>query len=242
MSDLHAEKFMEKMAKPGTEEESFFARRRALGLGVGVDAEGKPAGSKSLIFIDFEASSLSPESWPIEVGIAQLKERRVVVESKLVQPHGTWPLDDWSDKSAAVHNIPFSELETAMPADEVAHWLIERVGDHILVSDCPEFDQRWLDRLLSTVNEPVKPEIQAFDRIAWIAFSREEGVLAPGRIGRVYKTKTNRSTTHRAGADAADLAYAFRSGLPKTASPDFLAPMSDEDLHLWEGGDEETGV
>ena len=242
MSDLDAGKFMEKMAKPGAEEEAFFTRRRELGLGVGVDAEGNPARSKSLIFIDFEASSLSSESWPIEVGIAQVKDRRVVVESKLVRPHETWSLDDWSDESAAVHNIPFSELETAMPADEVAHCLIERVGDNILVSDCPEFDQRWLDRLLSTVNEAPELEIQDFDRIAWIAFSREEGVLAPGQIGRVYKTKTNRGTTHRAGADAADLAYAFRSGLPKTASPDFLAPMSEEDLHLWEGGDEESGV
>lgn len=33
--------FVEKMTLPGSDEEAFFARRRRLGLGVGLDADGK---------------------------------------------------------------------------------------------------------------------------------------------------------------------------------------------------------
>ncbi|MEY8799105.1 hypothetical protein AB9K35_02085 [Leisingera sp. XS_AS12] len=35
------------------------------------------------VFIDFEASSLAPKSWPIEVGIAWVDSGRVAAEAKL---------------------------------------------------------------------------------------------------------------------------------------------------------------
>ena len=38
--DVWLDSFIEKMGQPGSDEEAFFARRRQLGLGVGLDAAG----------------------------------------------------------------------------------------------------------------------------------------------------------------------------------------------------------
>ncbi len=38
--DVWLDSFVEKMGQPGSDEEDFFARRRQLGLGVGLDAAG----------------------------------------------------------------------------------------------------------------------------------------------------------------------------------------------------------
>lgn len=166
------------------------------------------------VFIDFEASSLSPKSWPIEVGIAWLEGRRVEIRSKLISPHSRWDLDDWSEVSAAVHNIPLSDLENAESSEEIALWLIETVGDQTLVSDVPEFDQRWFDRLMGTIEEAPHAKIDNFDKVLWHAFS-QEGTVAQGRLHKCYKSMRSRTNTHRAGEDAANLAYAYRAGLPK---------------------------
>ena len=168
----------------------------------------------SPVFIDFEASSLSPNSWPIEVGVAWLDGHRVEIRSKLIKPHNIWDLDDWSDESAAVHNIPFHDLENAESAEEVARWLKTEVGGRMLVSDAPKFDQHWLDRLMNTIEEPPHDQIEDFDKVLWNAFS-EGGTAAPGRLHKCYKSMSSRKNSHRASEDAANLAYAYRAGLPK---------------------------
>lgn len=165
MSQDDLENLLNSISRPTPEEEAFFAKRRSLGLGVGLDALGKMVYPKKLVFIDFEASSLSPESWPIEVGIAWIEQQGVVVESKLIQPEPDWSLDDWSEESAAVHNIPFADLKTAEPAEDVACWLKEILGDNILVSDAPEFDQRWLDRLFATLGDPTLQSRRTFAQV-----------------------------------------------------------------------------
>lgn len=163
----------------------------------------------SPIFIDFEASSLSTDTWPIEVGIAWLEGTRVITESKLIRPRPEWDLEDWSPVSAEIHGIELSELRNAETADEVSRWLLEVVGEAVLVSDAPEFDQRWLDRLLGEAG----PTIRDFDNVLWQAFSHEMGSLAPGRLHYAYQNMLRRKTAHRAGDDAAHLCYAWRAGL-----------------------------
>lgn len=157
------------------------------------------------VFIDFEASSLSPQSWPIEVGVAWLDGKRVVYESKLIRPRAEWPEDDWNPESEEVHGIPRSELDGADAADEVAAWLLTIVDGRPLVSDAPEFDQRWCDRLLGKPG----PVLDDFDRVLWSAFSREDGTVAPGRLHCAYKNRVARQVLHRAGGDAADMCYAY---------------------------------
>lgn len=203
MNEKDLEKFIGRMSKPGPDEEAFFERRQALGLGVGKIPEP--------VFIDFEASSLSPASWPIEVGVAWLEGKRVIVESKLIRPRPEWPEDDWNEVSEEVHGIPRADLDGADLAEDVAHWLLDVIAGRTLVSDAPEFDQRWLDRLLG---EP-GPQIDDFDRVLWMAFSQEDGTVAPGRLNKAYKNRLNRKVLHRAGEDAANLCYAWRAGVGK---------------------------
>ncbi|UWR55513.1 3'-5' exonuclease [Phaeobacter inhibens] len=171
-----------------------------------------PCGCKpSPVFIDFEASSLSVESWPIEVGIAWLEGKRVISDSKLIRPRSEWPEDDWNPVSEEVHGILRADLDGANSADDVASWLLEAIAGRTLVSDAPEFDQRWLDRLLGGPG----PQIDDFDRVLWMAFSHEDGTIAPGRLNKAYKNRLTRRTIHRAGDDAAGLCYAWRAGLGK---------------------------
>jgi len=164
------------------------------------------------IFIDFEASSLSPQSWPIEVGLAWLEGREVAVKSRLVCPRAHWDPADWDSKSEGVHGLPYSTvLSAGSNADVVSDWLLDIVQENTLISDAPEFDQRWLDRLLDQPG----PRVQDFDQAVWDEFSNG-GNPASSRVARVYKAKASRPTTHRAGPDAADLAYAWRAGMPKS--------------------------
>ncbi|UWQ04932.1 hypothetical protein [Aliiroseovarius crassostreae] len=165
---------------------------------------------QNLVFIDFEASSLSSDSWPIEVGVAWLEGKKVISHSKMIRPRASWSLEDWSDASAKVHGISQLELEMAEDAGSVAGWLVETVDDRVLVSDAPEFDQRWLNRLLGEKG----PLISDFDQLAWSAFS-DNGLVNPGRFHRVYRALSQRSTAHRAGDDAAGLCYAWRAGVGK---------------------------
>ncbi len=163
------------------------------------------------IFIDFEASSLSLESWPIEVGMAWLEGRKVVIKSRLIIPRLEWDPNDWNPKSEKVHGLQYSTVTTSgSDADKVSDWLLDIVRENTLISDAPEYDQRWLDRLLGRPG----PQIVDFDQAAWDAFS-DGGNPVSSRLARVYKTKVNRFTTHRAGPDAADLAYAWRAGTKK---------------------------
>lgn len=164
----------------------------------------------SPVFIDFEASSLSPKSWPIEVGLAWLVEKRVVVKSKLIRPRPEWSEDDWSLESEEVHGIPRADLESAECADDVSAWLLETIEGKVIVSDAPEFDQRWLDRLVGTSG----PRIDDFDRLVWQSFS-DGGDVNAGRIHRVYGHRTNRPVLHRAGDDAANLCHAWQAGVGK---------------------------
>lgn len=145
------------------------------------------------------------------MGIAWLEGKRVVNESKLIRPRPEWPEDDWNPYSEGVHGIPRADLDGANSADDVAAWLIKAIAGRTLVSDAPEFDQRWLDRLLGGPG----PQIDDFDRVLWMSFSQEDGAIAPGGLDKAYKNRLTRRTIHRAGDDAAGLCYAWRAGLGK---------------------------
>lgn len=159
-----------------------------------------------MIFIDFEASSLSDQSWPIEVGVAWLDGANVVSDSKLIRPDPDWDLDDWSSQSQRVHRIAFSELQAAAPAFQVARWFMNLTRDRQLVSDAPEFDRFWLKTLLETFDLAPSVHILDFNRAAAEAFSGAALDSAHERLARL-------PSHHRARTDAERLAKAFRAGV-----------------------------
>ncbi len=106
-----------------------------------------------ILFVDFEASSLLPGSFPIEVAWVDETGQG---ESYLIRPDEEW-LDEaagnpgWSAASAAVHGISLEMLMTeGGPAEQVARRAAEVLcrSNVVACSDNPGFDGMWLETLL----------------------------------------------------------------------------------------------
>ena len=94
--------------------------------------------------IDFEASSLSRQSYPIEVGITDGENNY----SSLIRPMAHW--SDWNTESEAIHNIPKATLDAeGTTASEVAYKLNDLLGGQIVYCDCAEWDGFWANVLFS---------------------------------------------------------------------------------------------
>ncbi|OOY22471.1 hypothetical protein BMI91_19510 [Thioclava sediminum] len=158
-----------------------------------------------LMFIDFEASSLSPNSWPIEVGLSWIIDGEVETWSSLIKPHPRWPADDWSARSEGVHRISRDELDDAPTCWAVANELLPRIRGKVLVSDYTHGDQRWLDRLLTTAG--IDGPMPRLDALVVVAFARFEGL----KLDLLYERLERLPIPHRAGPDSARLAKAVLS-------------------------------
>ncbi|SHJ12699.1 DNA polymerase III, epsilon subunit [Palleronia salina] len=169
------------------------------------------AAIENFAILDFEASSLSQESWPIEVGLSWIENGHVQTWSSLIRPDPAWDLDDWSPQSAEVHGIPLSELEDAPPAAEVAEVFFDVVGRRRLASDAPEFEVRWLSRLLQAPGRVEIPLIEDFDAVSFAVFSGYA-------LDMLYETVERRPAPHRAGLDTARLARGWLRAAEHQAS------------------------
>jgi hypothetical protein len=102
------------------------------------------------VFIDFEASSLGRDSYPIEVGWVFADGRS---EGHLIRPAPGWT--DWAADAEAIHHIPRSTLERdGTPHDVVAARMIEALTGHQLYASAPSWDGKWLSALLRAAGLP----------------------------------------------------------------------------------------
>ena len=157
------------------------------------------------IFLDIEASGLSPGSWPIEVGLAKVTDAGIEVWSSLIRPDPSWSMDDWSEKSQRIHNIPRSDLDQAPEAASVVREVLERFHAATACSDAPEYDGRWLQVLFDTAGDTA-PRLNDFHQLLNTEFSG----LA---LDRTYEWLSRTPLPHRAGPDAERLALAYQNGL-----------------------------
>ena len=103
-------------------------------------------------FLDLEASSLLPGSFPIEVAWVDEDGRG---ESHLIRPPDVWLRADrgmpgWDSRSALIHCIALEQLmDEGEPVEQVASRAAEAlVGpDVIAASDALGFDEGWLNTL-----------------------------------------------------------------------------------------------
>lgn len=108
------------------------------------------ATSSMFVFLDFEASSLTKLSYPIEV--AWVFENGTS-ESHLIRPATQWT--DWDEEAEAVHHIPRETLETeGTPHDEVARRMVDQLSGHVLFASAPSWDGKWLSALLRAAKLP----------------------------------------------------------------------------------------
>ncbi len=103
-----------------------------------------------LVFLDFEASSLSKRSYPIEVAWVFEDGRS---ESHLIRPAPSW--DDWDAAAEAIHGIAHAELEAAgTDHATVARRMVDQLTGHDLLASAPSWDGKWLSALLRAAKLP----------------------------------------------------------------------------------------
>ena len=154
---------------------------------------------RPLLFLDFEASGLTSGSWPIEIGYAWITGSMVEVTDLLISPRPDWSLADWSETAARVHGIPLAALAHAPDAEYVAAET-DRFAAFDVVSDNPNWDGLWLDRLRG----PGRPRIPVLGLRGEIRRR-----LSPRAADDFTQRRLNTPAAHRAGPDAARLAEAW---------------------------------
>lgn len=103
----------------------------------------KPSNFKCVI--DMEASGLSSQSYPIEVGIVLDTGQRY---QSLIRPLEDWT--HWDPQAEALHGIARAELlEQGRPIREVCEEINELCLGQTLYSDCWVFDNSWLNNLFA---------------------------------------------------------------------------------------------
>jgi hypothetical protein len=96
-------------------------------------------------FIDFEASSLGPDSYPVEVAFS-LEDGKV--ESYLIDPSSISYWSDWDSFAESVHKITQEQLRRkGLQPSVVAEIMNQRLRGRVLYSDVHEYDWVWCKKL-----------------------------------------------------------------------------------------------
>jgi hypothetical protein len=102
------------------------------------------------VFLDFEASSLADDSYPIEVAWVFEDGQ---AESHLIRPAVGWT--DWDPRAERIHGISRDTLQTqGEPSDAVARRLVEALNGHRLFASAPSWDGKWLSVLIRSAGFP----------------------------------------------------------------------------------------
>lgn len=102
------------------------------------------------VFLDFEASSLGKNGYPIEVAWVFASGGE---ESHLIRPDASWT--DWAVDSQATHRISRERLMAeGAPLAQVARRMVDVLSGHELYATAPSWDGKWLSRLLRTAGLP----------------------------------------------------------------------------------------
>lgn len=160
------------------------------------------------VFLDFEASSLSDDSYPIEVGWVFEDGRS---ESFLIKPAAQWV--DWDAGAEAMHHLSRTLLENeGIPHDVVAHHLLDTLGEHTVYASAPSWDGKWLSVLFRAAGIPrhamrLKDTDEAYAEaaVAVLAASMPPEVAkarAAEVVARALDEAAQRRVDHRALADA----------------------------------------
>lgn len=96
--------------------------------------------------LDIESSGLhKKDSYPIEIAWIN-SEDQDDFETFLIRPANYW--NYWNKEAELVHKIAQHTLvHEGLTVFEAADFVVERLENKVVLSDCPEFDQMWLDCL-----------------------------------------------------------------------------------------------
>lgn len=179
-----------------------------------------------IALVDCEASSLSAQSFPIEIGWCLADTG--IVGSTLIVPEAGWL--DWDLSSQAVHGITREELyASGLAASKAAELLASATGGRILYAD-GSLDRFWITQLFAVAAlEP--PTVQAFDKLLDtivrpdgdpggdqlardLARAERQGAIIDQAFARAQEIAPKK---HRAAADAHHLYAVLREVLSHAA-------------------------
>ena len=147
--------------------------------------------------IDFEATSLEMDSFPIEVGVAIAHApSNITTWSAIIEPAKGWNIAEaWEPAAERVHNIVGKALAAGEPVDEVMKRLNELLGPvgHAWC-DGGAYDQHWFRRLCQASR--VKSTFRLWDIGGLFVLDRRAH-------NRFAEALSKSEAPHRAGADAA---------------------------------------
>jgi hypothetical protein len=104
----------------------------------------------NIVFLDFEASSLGKQGYPIEVAWVFASGEE---ESHLIQPAASWT--DWDAKAGRIHGITREQLKSeGAPLEDVAQRMVSVLTGRTLYATAPSWDGKWLSKLLRTAGLP----------------------------------------------------------------------------------------
>ncbi|MBB3318019.1 hypothetical protein FHT97_005016 [Rhizobium sp. BK399] len=158
-----------------------------------------------IVFLDFEASSLAKQSFPIEVAWVFQDGRS---RSFLIRPAPDWT--DWSTEAQAIHGISRELIDSdGIAADEVAQGMMKELSGHDLYASAPSWDGKWLSVLLRAGGLPRHALRIGKSRDAFLAAARDlmapaadEAALANLVEGVIATIRSGNAPTHRALPDA----------------------------------------
>ncbi len=104
-----------------------------------------------LFTVDFEASSLAPGSFPIEVGVCRWSSPDDPIEgwSTLIKPAPLWKAaGSWTTEAETIHRIRREELEEGLSPAETLSILNWIVGPYAAFCDGGVWDFGWARRLV----------------------------------------------------------------------------------------------
>ena len=118
-----------------------------------------------IVVVDFEATALTLDSYPIEVGLAwsALPTGPVETWSTLITPDPAWDLTaNWDPDAEKVHGITHWDLRSGMPAAAAMEMLNRLASSATYVwCDGGHYDRYWLHRLSEAAG--IKPSFRLAD-------------------------------------------------------------------------------
>lgn len=171
--------------------------------------------------IDFEASALDEQSYPIEVGVALWDGPIAPVRtwSSLIEPAPPWVRDGvWFEAAQRIHGISPTDLVGApRPATVLTALNAMLRNAQTAISDNPKWEDQWLRRLADAAGGEPRFTVDGLsDRLAYL----------PGHVRQLMIEHVGANPRpHRAGADALLLVQALAHGLGR--DPD-IVPWTPE--------------
>jgi len=172
-------------------------------------------------FLDFEASSLSPQSYPIEIAWSMGDGS---VESYLISPDAMESWTDWDPEAERIHGIPRAYLlANGHPPAYVCGVANQRLRGRIVYCDAPDFDGMWLAKLFAACGDQgPRFELKHADELILSMISSEPFNLARSfqKIGALkIEARKQKPLRHRASWDVEYLIRLWQLARAEVSQP-----------------------